>query len=510
MKVIKLFMIIAMMSSTFVQAGDTSPVLGEEKLSTPKNSYQGQIFNPIYINKIVWLPNSQDFVVAVSKGVWLYDVELTNPPILVMELNNSRFTTASVTFNGSFIAIGGTYYSQVYIWNVQTQTVTQTLDTGADHVIDLAFSEDGSRLAIAVADEYPDGFGNRRVQVWDMVSSQIIRTIEAAGEITDPNMEFWPDNNSLIVADRQVANLDFDASIVYRWDISTGAEIAHLHWQQILGPWLAPGLENPVVRSSTVVIAGLDEFTSAPGLQIWSMQTGELLRTIPVEQTDHITLALNRDATILAAANHKNTLRLWDIEQGTEIAILLENYAQDIGVMAFSPDGQSLVFSALDPITGENFVHLFDLGTGTEVAAVSLGDPDYCARSAPYPSDEWTVQFVDQGDVAGLIAAISAANANPDPDIIALEHGTYTLTAPNNTLYGKNGLPVINTPITIYGNCATIERDPAAEAFRLFYVTSAGNLTLYDLTLAGGDGDTSNGGAIYSQGTVSATNTIIG
>jgi len=130
-----------------------------------------------------------------------------------------------------------------------------------------------------------------------------------------------------------------------------------------------------------------------------------------------------------------------------------------------------------------------------------------CQPTAPADPPTTTVAA---GDTAGLIVAISAANANPDPDLIVLEHGTYTLTAPNNTLYGKNGLPVINTPIIICGNCATIERDPAAEAFRLFYVSAAGNLTLYDLTLTGGDGSASNGGAIYSQGTVSATNTIIG
>jgi len=510
MKVIKLFMIIAMMLSTFVQAGDTSPVLGEEKLSTPKNSYQGQIFNPIYINKIAWLPNGQSLVVAASDSVLRYDANLASPPVVLAEISDSPYTTIAVTPDESFIAMGGMNHSEVFLWNTQTQSLEHTLVTDADHVTNLAFNENGSKLAISMENNFPDGLGtgNYRVQVWDVSSSQLIATLQkpgAGGFPSTPDLEFWPNDNSLIVAGRTFGFYEADSSIIQLWDIASGTIINQLHWQHILGGYILPTLRNPVVQGSTVVIAGLDEFTSAPGLQIWSMQTGELLRTIPVEQTDHITLALNRDATILAAANHKNTLRLWDIEQGTEIAILLENYAQDIGVMAFSPDGQSLVFSALDPITGENFVHLFDLGTGTEVAAVSLGDPDYCARSAPYPSDEWTVQFVDQGDVAGLIAAISAANANPDPDLIVLEHGTYPLTAPNNPLYGKNGLPVINTPIIIYGNCATIARDPAAEAFRLFYVTSAGNLTLYDLTLTGGDG-----GAIYSQGTVSATNTIIG
>ncbi len=42
---------------------------------------------------------------------------------------------------------------------------------------------------------------------------------------------------------------------------------------------------------------------------------------------------------------------------------------------------------------------------------------------------------------------------------VSLSEDTCTLTTPNNTLDGKNSLAVINTPIIIHGNCATIEHD---------------------------------------------------
>src|SRR5687768_499112 len=61
---------------------------------------------------------------------------------------------------------------------------------------------------------------------------------------------------------------------------------------------------------------------------------------------------------------------------------------------------------------------------------------------------------IADGDVAGLIAAIKAANTNPGPDIINLAPGgTYTLTTvadDDGTYYGgPTGLPWILSQITI-------------------------------------------------------------
>jgi hypothetical protein len=132
------------------------------------------------------------------------------------------------------------------------------------------------------------------------------------------------------------------------------------------------------------------------------------------------------------------------------------------------------------------------------------------------------------GDVGSLKAAITAANANPGADTVALGAGCrYTLGAPDNNWYGPNGLPPIASDITLEGNGATIARREQAVAFRLLFVgadptspsTSSyvspgpGRLTLRDLTLAdglahggdsyaGGGGGAGMGGAIFSQGVV--------
>src|SRR5262249_14985649 len=91
------------------------------------------------------------------------------------------------------------------------------------------------------------------------------------------------------------------------------------------------------------------------------------------------------------------------------------------------------------------------------------------------------------GDVAGLKAAINAANITPSkPTVIHLASACrYVLTSADN---GENGLPVIGSPITVMGNRSTIARSAASgtPSFRIWEVKSTGSLTLNHLSVVGG------------------------
>jgi hypothetical protein len=120
--------------------------------------------------------------------------------------------------------------------------------------------------------------------------------------------------------------------------------------------------------------------------------------------------------------------------------------------------------------------------------------------------------FCPSGNVSCLIAAINASNQNGQENTINLEAGTYTLrtidnniVGPEGLLEGPNGLPSITGRITIRQNAlgATIERDRAAQPFRLFHVSSGGSLNLFGLGLRyGRDMSDFGGGAIFNRGTL--------
>lgn len=120
---------------------------------------------------------------------------------------------------------------------------------------------------------------------------------------------------------------------------------------------------------------------------------------------------------------------------------------------------------------------------------------------------------VADGDVAGLIAAITASNDNIVADTINLAAGgTYVLTAVNNTAQGATGLPAVTSAITLNGNGATIERSTAAGTpeFRILRIGGAGNLTLNRVTLQNGIAPASSpsnqGGALYVNGGTATLN----
>jgi hypothetical protein len=117
-----------------------------------------------------------------------------------------------------------------------------------------------------------------------------------------------------------------------------------------------------------------------------------------------------------------------------------------------------------------------------------------------------------------LADAIDAANNDNDAgglcppggsgaDVLELT-GDVTLTALDNNTLGANGLPVIDSDITIAGGGHAVSRDSEAEDFRIFFVDSGARLVLESLTVSNGAATPgafygAAGGAIYSEfGTV--------
>ncbi|MGW7240704.1 hypothetical protein [Streptomyces sp. NPDC054804] len=96
-----------------------------------------------------------------------------------------------------------------------------------------------------------------------------------------------------------------------------------------------------------------------------------------------------------------------------------------------------------------------------------------------------------------LTTAISAAS--PGETLSLSRDCTYHLTSVFDG--SGEGLPPIGQRLTIRGNGATIVRDGIGTAlFRIFRVTSGGNLRLEDLAVRGGNTSTNGGGILVDSG----------
>jgi len=508
---------------------------------------------------VAWSPDGSKLAVAGTEGVRVIDAA-SNQELPGFEDAAPPVYAIAWSPDGNKLASSGAD-KLINIWDVYNGTLITSL-AGHDfsRLADMEWSPDGTKLASAAAtiDDFT-------LRIWDVVNALPLAQFDASSLA---EVVWSSDSSQLIVANTIIGVYIFDSSlaipnaegiqeyrigpiepigsialhpdgttlaigsfhqpVIYLWDIAANQQIGILqgHTDFVLALDWRPGTD---ILASVSLDGTLRTWDAASGQQqqIDVIDVGAKLYTVDWspdgsrlvyggETPDGQTTILKTIQFPVANAGPDQTV---PAGTGATAWVTLD------GSGSSDNDGTIVAYRWYenDTLIAEGVTPQVELGVGVHTITLVVENNDSATASdevvitvvaasgcVPVAPADPPTTTVAAGDTAALIAAISAANANADPDIIALEAGTYTLTAPNNTLYGKNGLPVINTPITIYGNCATIERDPAAEAFRLFYVTSAGNLTLYDLTLAGGDGGTSNGGAIYSQGTVTATNTIIG
>jgi hypothetical protein len=146
--------------------------------------------------------------------------------------------------------------------------------------------------------------------------------------------------------------------------------------------------------------------------------------------------------------------------------------------------------------------------TATVTASVTATST-FTASPSPSPTATETpgcplvVFDIPDGDVAGLVNAILAANDEvcfPGTQTISLSGGgTYSFNAsnPNGFLNGSSALPVVTSGIIIDGNGAVL--DALASGFRLVAV-AGGSLSLSQMTITNFGEAGQDGGALYNQG----------
>ncbi|MCJ1677466.1 hypothetical protein MTF65_08975 [Streptomyces sp. APSN-46.1] len=134
---------------------------------------------------------------------------------------------------------------------------------------------------------------------------------------------------------------------------------------------------------------------------------------------------------------------------------------------------------------------------GAAVAA-SVGLCVVASPAIAQPSDT----TITCGDVAGLIAAIGAANANVEGGTITLAENCAYRFEEAYTRTG-NALPAITGHVTLTGKNSTLIRSvvESLPLFRILAVSDGGSLTLDGITVTGGRID-GNGAGITNAGTL--------
>jgi WD40 repeat protein len=227
--------------------------------------------------------------------------------------------------------VGNMLASGEAIWDLDSMQEVHVLERGSQFPGFVAFSPDGSLLAL--------GLFEREITLWDVASGQPRFTFDKQQENRTKRMEFSPDGDLLAVG-----VIDGTVRLL---DVATGKNIDILKYGGETdihdlafspdGKYLASGGRVPAVI-------------------LWDVSSGEVVRTFRL--TDNSTsMDLSPDGTILASAGgYEHEVLLWDVESGNLLRSLPHN--DQITRIAFSPDGKLLAAGCFD-----NRVYLWGIPT---------------------------------------------------------------------------------------------------------------------------------------------------
>lgn len=174
----------------------------------------------------------------------------------------------------------------------------------------------------------------------------------------------------------------------YVWDVATGTQIAELQNDDTTpivtiafspdGRRLITTEQDATVEPGVNAAAGPWILTAPPVARIWDAATGVELMTLAGHTDALVSAGFSRDGRLAVTASWDGTVRIWDASTGQALQVLVVNptplqygtmshsMGLQIPTAAFSPDGRLLA-------TGmANTVRVWDLEIGVEVAALLL------------------------------------------------------------------------------------------------------------------------------------------
>ena len=402
--------------------------------------------NCLFLTFALFLPN------ALAQDYSQWDL----PEGATARLGKGSITDIAYSVDGSRLAVAGSI--GVWLYDARTGKELALLTGHTSYVNSVSFSPDGNTLA--------SGGRDSTIRLWDVSTGRHLQTLTGHTSYVN-SVSFSPDGNTLASGGRD--------KIIRLWDPHTGKHkqtpTGHLGWVRSVsfspdGNTIASGNDRGiclwdahtgrhqqtlegytdfVVRnvsfspdSKTMVSVDASLHRGAT-VRLWDVNTGVNLRILTESP---VSVAFSPGGETLASGSEDGTIRLWDVNAWTHLRTLT-GHTRHVSSVVFSPGGETLASGSED-----GTIRLWDVNTWTHLR--TLTGHTFDVSSVAFSPDGNTIASKDFRNIdlwdahtgrhqQTLEGSVSGNSVSFSPDGNTIASGGYLWDAHTGRLKGVTG-----------------------------------------------------------------------